>query len=45
MDQTAAILTVPLEWGDPVSSEGSFLLPTGTVTMLLADVEGSTRRW
>ena len=23
----------------------SGLLPTGTVTLLLADVEGSTRRW
>ncbi|HVF33596.1 MAG TPA: hypothetical protein VM933_11225, partial [Acidimicrobiales bacterium] len=28
-----------------MSSDGTFLLPTGTVTMLLADVEGSTRRW
>src|ERR1700736_3219631 len=26
-------------------SEGDFLLPTGTVTLLLADVEGSTRQW
>ena len=25
--------------------EGEFLLPTGTVTLLLADVEGSTRQW
>ena len=32
---------VPLNWGDPVVSE----LPTGTVTLLLADVEGSTRLW
>jgi class 3 adenylate cyclase len=25
--------------------EGSFVLPTGTVTLLLGDVEGSTRAW
>ena len=29
------------EWSDVVMSE----LPTGTVTLLLADVEGSTRLW
>lgn len=29
------------EWSDPAVSE----LPTGTVTLLLADVEGSTRLW
>ena len=28
-------------WGDVFMSE----LPTGTVTLLLADVEGSTRLW
>src|ERR1700754_2181313 len=32
----------PLNWGDPSVSE---LVPTGTVTLLLADVEGSTRLW
>ena len=32
----------PLNWGDPGVSE---LVPTGTVTLLLADVEGSTRLW
>ena len=26
-------------------TDGEFVLPTGTVTLLLADVEGSTRRW
>ena len=31
----------PLNWSDLVVSE----LPTGTVTLLLADVEGSTRLW
>ena len=32
----------PLDWSDLGVSE---LLPTGTVTLLLADVEGSTRLW
>jgi class 3 adenylate cyclase len=32
----------PLDWSDPGVSE---LVPTGTVTLLLADVEGSTRLW
>src|SRR5438128_5950530 len=32
----------PLDWSDLGLSE---LLPTGTVTLLLADVEGSTRLW
>ena len=31
-----------MNWGDLGVSE---LLPTGTVTLLLADVEGSTRLW
>jgi predicted ATPase/class 3 adenylate cyclase/DNA-binding CsgD family transcriptional regulator/predicted negative regulator of RcsB-dependent stress response len=34
--------TPPLNWSDLGVSE---LLPTGTVTLLLADVEGSTRLW
>jgi predicted ATPase/class 3 adenylate cyclase/DNA-binding CsgD family transcriptional regulator len=36
-----------LLWADPVSGPPSsgFLLPTGTVTFLLTDVEGSSRRW
>ncbi|MBY0389071.1 MAG: LuxR C-terminal-related transcriptional regulator [Mycobacterium pseudokansasii] len=34
--------TTPLNWSDLGVSE---LLPTGTVTLLLADVEGSTRLW
>jgi class 3 adenylate cyclase len=32
----------PRTWSDLGVSE---LLPTGTVTLLLADVEGSTRLW
>src|SRR3977135_784886 len=33
---------MPLTWSELGVSE---LLPTGTVTLLLADVEGSTRLW
>src|ERR1700704_2350520 len=33
--------TPPVDWSDAGVSE----LPTGTVTLLLADVEGSTRLW
>src|SRR5882724_5450668 len=33
--------TPPLDWSELGVSE----LPTGTVTLLLADVEGSTRLW
>ena len=36
------IEAVSLNWSDLGMSE---LLPTGTVTLLLADVEGSTRLW
>ena len=32
-------------WGDPVIGLDMSELPTGTVTLLLADVEGSTRLW
>ena len=39
------VLVRRLWWGDPPMSEGAFVLPTGTVTLLLADVEGSTRGW
>src|ERR1700749_2498469 len=39
IDATAGL--PPLNWGDVAMSE----LPTGTVTLLLADVEGSTRLW
>jgi class 3 adenylate cyclase len=33
------------EWSDVGVSELPTGLPTGTVTLLLADVEGSTRLW
>lgn len=38
-------LSRPVNWGEPLLKEGDFLLPVGTVTLLLADVEGSTRLW
>ena len=37
------VLNRSLHWGEPSVGDGDFLLPTGTVTLLLADVEGSTR--
>ena len=37
----AGVDASPLNWGELAMSE----LPTGTVTLLLADVEGSTRLW
>ena len=44
-DNLPAVLLRPLQWGEAALAEGEFVLPTGTVTLLLADVEGSTRRW
>lgn len=35
-------LTKPIRWGESMSD---FVLPTGTVTLLLADIEGSVRLW
>lgn len=36
----------PLSWGDPMTPRGDgFVLPVGTVTLLLGDVEGSTQAW
>ena len=40
-----AVLTRPLQWGEPPVGEGDFLLPTGTVTLLLAEMEGSAGGW
>ena len=45
MDETVVALLPRLNWGDPLERDGEFLLPVGTVTLLLADVEGSTREW
>ena len=39
------VLVRPLRWGEPLMGEGNFVLPTGTVTLVLGDVEGSTRAW
>ena len=41
MSGTTHEADTPLNWSDLGVSE----LPTGTVTLLLADVEGSTRLW
>ncbi|MGK2865182.1 MAG: helix-turn-helix transcriptional regulator [Mycobacterium sp.] len=41
MSETEPRTETPLNWSDLGVSE----LPTGTVTLLLADVEGSTRLW
>ena len=41
MSETDPLADTPLNWSDLGVSE----LPTGTVTLLLADVEGSTRLW
>ena len=34
-----------MSWGDAAEPGDGLVLPIGTVTMLLADVEGSSRRW
>jgi predicted ATPase/class 3 adenylate cyclase/DNA-binding CsgD family transcriptional regulator len=47
MSQTVARLPTPLYVHD-VSTDGrtgGFVLPTGTVTFLMTDIEGSTRAW
>src|SRR5687768_11568832 len=33
----------PVQWGVKAVGRGDFVLPVGTVTLLLLDVEGSTR--
>src|SRR6478672_3023564 len=38
-------MLAPVGVSDEGDSEVSGVLPTGTVTLLLADVEGSTRLW
>lgn len=50
LGREAGVLYRPLRWGErPVKSqmagEDGFLLPVGTVTLLLADIEGSVRLW
>ena len=39
------VLVRPLQWEESRVGDGGFLLPTGTVSLLLADVEGSTAGW
>jgi class 3 adenylate cyclase len=41
MSETDPLADAPLKWSDL----GVSVLPTGMVTLLLADVEGSTRLW
>src|SRR5688572_7744068 len=45
MEHTGSVLVPPLNSGDPVVGDGEFLLPVGMVSMLLADVVGSTASW
>jgi predicted ATPase/class 3 adenylate cyclase/DNA-binding CsgD family transcriptional regulator len=42
--ERARALFGPLRW-DGEMTAGEFVLPIGTVTLLLADIEGSTRAW
>lgn len=46
VDRAGGILA-PVAWGEPSMTETDpgFALPVGTVTLLLADIEGSTRLW
>ena len=44
--ERARALLGPLDWDETsVNDRGELVLPSGTVTLLLADVEGSTRGW
>ncbi len=44
--ERAHALLGPLDWDETsVNGRGELVLPSGTVTLLLADVEGSTRGW
>src|SRR5947208_11312584 len=45
-EDRARALFGPVQWdGAAVSESGDFVLPIGTVTLVLADVQGSTRQW
>ena len=41
----AVVMVRSVGWEEPSVSGGGFVLPSGTVTLLLGDVEGSTRAW
>jgi predicted ATPase/class 3 adenylate cyclase len=41
----ALVLVRSVGWDEPPGTGGGFVLPSGTVTLLLGDVEGSTRAW
>jgi len=40
-----AVLVRSVGWEVPAMAGGGFVLPSGTVTLVLGDVEGSTRAW
>lgn len=40
--KSSSVLNKPIRWG---KSMADFVLPTGTVTLMLADIEGSVRLW
>ena len=40
-----AVLVRSVGWEEPAMVGGGFVLPSGTVTLVLGDVEGSTRAW
>src|SRR5438270_5779474 len=45
-EDRARALFGPVQWdGAAVSEIGQFVLPIGTVTLVLTDVQGSTRQW
>lgn len=46
-EDTLRSLITPVEWGEgvPQKKQETVALPVGTVTLLLADAEGSTRLW
>src|SRR5438270_951760 len=45
-EDRARALFGPLQWEEQaVRGDGGFVLPIGTVTLVLADVQGSTRQW
>ena len=44
--ERARALFGPVRWDGPAMSDASqFVLPIGTVTLVLADIQGSTRQW
>lgn len=46
-DLSFSSLQLPYRWGEArmTTPEPTFVLPSGTVTFLLTDIEGSARMW